>query len=123
MTDTRVKPPEIIAAEKLLRGKRSDDLGIINMVVRLIGETVVPMLRDDMIAPLVKRIAELETRQLKHVGTWAADKQYLPGNCVSHGGSVWPTDIESKGVRPGDANAIWRLIVKRGRDGKDAGGR
>jgi hypothetical protein len=123
MTDTRVKPPEIIAAEKLLRGKRSDDLGIINMVVRLIGETVVPMLRDDMIAPLVKRIAELETRQLKHVGTWAADKQYLPGNCVSHGGSVWTTDIESKGVRPGDANAIWRLIVKRGRDGKDAGGR
>jgi hypothetical protein len=123
MTDTRVKPPEIIAAEKLLRGKRSDDLGIINMVVRLIGETVVPMLRDDMFAPLVKRIAELETRQLKHVGTWAADKQYLPGNCVSHGGSVWTTDIESKGVRPGDANAIWRLIVKRGRDGKDAGGR
>ena len=44
--------------------------------------------------------------------------QYVKGDCVTHGGSYWVAKKETAET-PGKSED-WRLVVKRGRDGKDA---
>ena len=69
--------------------------------------------------PLRERIAELEAREW--AGVWEAGKSYAKGAIVSHGGSGWLALRQYPDGKPGDgANSGWRLIVKRGRDGRDA---
>jgi hypothetical protein len=69
-------------------------------------------------APLEKRIAELEANQVTFGDTWK-DGQSYPEKCiVTHGGSAWLSKMPNNTTKPGDGLS-WRLIVKRGRDGKD----
>ena len=69
--------------------------------------------------PLRERILELEQREW--AGVWEAGKSYAKGAIVSHGGSGWLALRQYPDGKPGDgANTGWKLIVKRGRDGRDA---
>jgi hypothetical protein len=47
---------------------------------------------------------------------------YSQGDLVTDDGSLWLCKAQTTTDRPGRSMA-WRLIVKRGKDGKDAGGR
>jgi hypothetical protein len=51
-------------------------------------------------------------------GVWMVERAYECGDCVTYAGSYW---IALTGTvnRPGDNNSDWRLVVKKGRDGKD----
>lgn len=66
-------------------------------------------------------VDDLEKRPVMiDAGVWEVERTYKAGSFVSHSGSGWVATIESKGARPGEGSC-WRLAIKRGRDGKDAG--
>jgi hypothetical protein len=52
-------------------------------------------------------------------GVWEEKAEYEPGDVTTWAGAAWHCD-EAKGLKPGDADSGWRMMVKRGRDGKDA---
>jgi hypothetical protein len=53
-----------------------------------------------------------------YLGVWKADATYSTHDLVTHDGSTWIATQDSKGVRPGHMQKAWKLIVKKGRDGK-----
>jgi len=70
---------------------------------------------------LEARVAALEARPtISYEKIYSPDKVYKPGNLTTHQGSLWHANVETRGVPPGDGNVAWTLIVKRGREGKDA---
>jgi hypothetical protein len=71
--------------------------------------------------PLERELAALRAQLAarEHLGTWSETMSYVKGNEVSSDGSTWRCLVDSKGVKPGDGGAVWRLIAKRGRDGRD----
>jgi hypothetical protein len=91
-------------------------------LVRGIARAVKEHLRDQL-APLIQRIEALEQRPaLKDAGVWRADGVYDIGAVVTDHGSAWVCKLHHCQSRPGgDGGVGWRLLVKRGRDGKDAG--
>lgn len=50
-------------------------------------------------------------------GVHEAGREYVPGDLVTFGGSIWHCD-EKTSDKPSPEN--WTLAVKRGRDGRDA---
>lgn len=67
------------------------------------------------------RIVALEARPVfDYCGVWQPATRYPRGAVVTHAGSAWCALDEVIGQRPGEAATGWRLMVKRGRDGKDA---
>lgn len=85
---------------------------------------------DAALAPLSKRLdaLERENAELKAAGTttladayqgiWAPGRNYKRGDVSTHDGSVWLAQVDTN-TKPG-SDAAWRMLVKRGRDGKDA---
>jgi hypothetical protein len=72
----------------------------------------------EFLAPLVKRIADLEARpSMQHRGVWRGDVQYQQGDVVSHGGSGWVAKAVNKAAKPGETR-LWQLFVKKGRDAR-----
>jgi hypothetical protein len=70
------------------------------------------------IAPLEKRIGELESRpQVKYQGVYR-DGEYSEGSLVTMHGSLFHANRRTKMI-PGDGSRDWTLCVKRGRDGRD----
>jgi hypothetical protein len=45
-------------------------------------------------------------------GVWTDATWYSPGDLVTHGGASWVAKAMSRGVRPGEAPASWRLVHK-----------
>ena len=82
-----------------------------------IGRLVGQIIREST-ERLEKRIAELEQRDW--VGTWTGGKSFAKNSIVSHDGSAWLAVRQYPEGKPGTPNSGWKLIVKRGRDGKDA---
>jgi len=74
-----------------------------------------------LIADLQRRMAELETAGIKYVGTWQRAMTYPRGSIVTSGGSAWVAlkDVP-EGEGPGQSPEHWQLMVKAGRDGRDA---
>jgi hypothetical protein len=71
-------------------------------------------------AALEQRLTELERCPLDWKGVWSPDTHYTARSLVTHNGSVFYAQSKvAKGVMPGEGEG-WKLIVKRGRDGKDA---
>jgi hypothetical protein len=67
----------------------------------------------EAVAPLQRRIAELEARPhaLKYVGTWSPDAPvHEKGHAVTDRGSVWIALAATRG-RPGECRD-WQLAVK-----------
>jgi hypothetical protein len=87
----------------------------------VLGE-LVATIRKDEIGPLQKRLSELEARKSLHdAGVWNESQTYEVGAVVTHSGSAWSALSRSQGIVPGEASrGIWRLLVKKGRDGKHA---
>jgi len=74
--------------------------------------------RDAQIAALEKRLAALEARKgFAYRGVWSEDETYEPDDFVTHQGSLWHTDCETR-ERPGVPGSPWQLAVKRGRDAR-----
>jgi hypothetical protein len=49
---------------------------------------------------------------------YESERDYQQGDCVTWAGSVWMALTDLKGVQPNTNPDSWRLIVKRGSDGK-----
>src|SRR5215475_5684261 len=105
-----------------------------NVMLKTIGGFVVARInaalaaalspRDKRIVALEKQIAELQNRLTEnplwdYVDQWDDTKTYFKNNVVTHQGSAWIVRTPSTNARPGSGSADWRLIVKKGRDGKD----
>jgi hypothetical protein len=71
----------------------------------------------ELVDPLKRRIAALESSQLKYAGVFREGVTYRRGSIVSHGGSAWHADEETTDQRPGTGPG-WRLMVKRGQDAR-----
>ena len=67
-----------------------------------------------------QRLYEIEARHanLRYVGVWNDEREYLPGNFCTFQGSVWHCNVRTR-TKPGSDPTIWVLAVKRGADGKD----
>ncbi len=105
--DPRAKPRDILEAEKRLPRD-------IKAVITAEAAEVAVDIRE-----LYQRIEELERRPfLNEAGVWEAGKAYGVGMVVSDHGSAWVCKAPTW-KRPGDSSD-WRLLVKKGRDGKDA---
>jgi hypothetical protein len=72
----------------------------------------------EFLAPLVKRIAELEATPTKFVGVWTSGTEYPPRAIVTHGGGMWHANEMTKD-KPG-TSAAWTLCCKAGRDGRSS---
>lgn len=81
-----------------------------------------PVLREylaEQLAPIAKRLDELETKGLAYAGTWQRAQPYKRGNVVTHEGSAWVAlkDVD-EGSRPGGDLEGWQLMVKAGKDAR-----
>jgi hypothetical protein len=45
-------------------------------------------------------------------GVWNAEQWHQAGDLVTHGGASWVAKAASRGVKPGEAPASWRLVHK-----------
>ncbi|MCK1324220.1 MULTISPECIES: hypothetical protein [unclassified Bradyrhizobium] len=89
--------------------RRAEIEGLVKSLAPVIGDFVLAAIR-----PLKERLKELESRPtLRYLGIWDASRTYPPGSFVTHAGSIWHTDVENAGVRPGESG-FWKLAVKRG---------
>ncbi|RWA73418.1 MAG: hypothetical protein EOQ28_14845 [Mesorhizobium sp.] len=72
-------------------------------------------------AAIEQRLAEMEASGVKYAGTYQRASSYKRGSVVSHHGSSWVAikDV-AEGIAPIEGHDAWQLMVKRGRDGKDA---
>lgn len=72
-------------------------------------------------AAIEKRLAEIESRStLAYKGVWQRDAAYRHGDVCTHQGSSWHCELDhAQGLQPGEGLG-WKLMVKKGRDGKDA---
>lgn len=55
---------------------------------------------------------------LIEAGIYERGKAYERGDCVTWGGSYWTALVDTI-KQPGDNNEDWRLVVRKGRDGRD----
>lgn len=53
-------------------------------------------------------------------GLWSEDGDYERGDVTTWGGTAWEAVEPVKGVKPDGSSGGWRILAKRGRDGKDA---
>jgi hypothetical protein len=58
-------------------------------------------------------VREMNELAFEYAGTWKSDTKYRPNQFVTHRGSMWHSQIHSKGIAPGDGQ-MWKLCVKRG---------
>lgn len=73
-------------------------------------------------ALLEKRLATLEARTpFSYEGVFDGSKKYQRGNFVTHDGSLWHAERETRS-EPG-AGADWKLAVKKGKDARPGSGK
>lgn len=79
------------------------------------GRTIVfKFIRDDNIIEM----HEFSFPVMLDKGVWSEGKQYVKGDCVTWGGSLWIAQRDTS-AKPDTPDSGWRLAVKKGRDGKD----
>jgi phosphoribosylformylglycinamidine (FGAM) synthase PurS component len=98
--------------------------GLLNTIFReLAFHYLSDMWQTNRIDQLEERLKTLEARPASGVDykdVWAADQPYEKNDIVTHGGSAWIAKSPSLGQIPGKSAGFWKLMVKRGADGKDA---
>jgi hypothetical protein len=81
------------------------------------GRKMAAVVRDHVagaIAPLSKRIEELEAGAMRYQGTHQRALSYRRGDCVTQGGSLWIAIMPAKeGEVPGKSDC-WQLATKSG---------
>ena len=75
---------------------------------------------EDIDARIEARFAELQVRSLAdwYRDVYRADVAYQRSNLVTYDGQLWLALADSKAQQPG-TSAAWKLITKKGRDGRD----
>ena len=87
----------------------------IDSQIKTAVEGTLRAVNDEFVAPLRKRIAELEANYLHYAGIYSRGMQFKRGALVSHAGSTWYCFRNtSGGEMPGDADSPWQLIAKGG---------
>jgi hypothetical protein len=108
---------EAAVERPLLRSRSKSQYATLKHLEAL-AEQVVEYVDGALSREFEPRIKALEENQVTFGDTWK-DGQSYPEKCiVTHGGSAWLSKMPNNVTKPGDGLA-WRLIVKRGRDGKD----
>jgi hypothetical protein len=69
-------------------------------------------------AELRGQVKTLQQSGLRYRGTYEDGERYETGDACTSGGSVWRAN-EPTTSKPGQ-DACWKLVVRKGRDGKDA---
>lgn len=96
-----------------------------NEVVAALAAGLVPFLGEfvaEALSPLKERLDTLEARPLlEDAGVWDEKTAYPPGRVVTHDGSAWVSRQLNSRAKPG-TSGVWRLLVSRGRNGRDAKG-
>jgi hypothetical protein len=73
--------------------------------------------RNALEAKLLARIEALEARPvLRYAGRWNPDAQFNEGDITTDHGSAWYCERSTRSRPPGEG---WKLMIKKGRDGKD----
>ena len=68
-----------------------------------------------IVKPLEQRVSELEARpELRYIGVWSKEEQYVEGNCVTHDGNIFVCVAPKTKAKPGPS-AAWRLAVRGAR--------
>ena len=77
--------------------------------IKAVGQFIV-----DQIAPLQKRIAELEDGALKYRGIYQRALSYRRGSCVTHQGALWiaVADADQNQIPATAFGQCWQLAVK-----------
>lgn len=78
----------------------------------------VKLLDRELVFKLGERTEKFKLDLFKFQSDWKAEKVYQKGDIVVAGGSSHIAVKESEGERPG-ASDSWKMLVKRGRDGRD----
>lgn len=74
--------------------------------------------REELHSLIEERMADINVRSFADVyqGVYEPDRLYTRGLATTWGGSLWLALVDTK-AKPGE-NADWRLIVKKGADGR-----
>ncbi|MGX1110550.1 MULTISPECIES: hypothetical protein [Bradyrhizobium] len=97
--------------------------------IETLMEAIAPVIRDYVVkavTPLVDRLCAVEQKTFElqekplvpWVGTWDSEKEFKRHTFCSDRGAMWFAVTDSKGVRPGSGDGVWRLCVKAGRDAR-----
>lgn len=81
-----------------------------------IAKFVATLIKEDRarIATLEHDLAAFKAEpHLKYLGTWKRGTSYVPGNTVTHRGSLWTCRAETSGEPEKDFDG-WQLSLKRG---------
>lgn len=81
------------------------------------GFLVIKRYLDEEFARYEKRLAAFEANGLRYCGIWQRAQHYSRGSVVTLDGSAWIALRDTEGAPPGND---WQLMVRQGRDGKDA---
>ena len=95
-------------------------LGAMLMVAKFMAESNARNKeRNAKLEALEAEVRELKAApKLEYKGVWASDLAYDVGAFVTHGGSLWHSNVNQNQARPGE-HSHWTLVAKRGRDGRD----
>ena len=92
-------------------------------VLGVLAESLLALKKDcnARIEALEQRVTALEARpSVQDKGIWKPGEFYQPGDIVSRAGSAWICRGSHMAVGDDLSHDHFRLLVKRGRDGRDA---
>jgi hypothetical protein len=116
VVETRAPVPGPAGKDGLHGKDGADGLGFEDLAVDFNGDRTlsVKFTRGDLV-----KVFPIVLPFLKYQGVFQDGKAYDAGDVVTWAGSTWHCKTATS-TKPGDTAADWTLIVKRGRDGKDA---
>ncbi|GEP61044.1 hypothetical protein [Reyranella soli] len=96
-------------------------MGMIEQTMAALAKPLIA--HEEQLDALAKEVAELRAAQTKTLadsfrGTWIAGTVFARGSLVTHDGSLFLAMVDGS-EKPGTSSE-WKLVTKRGRDGKDA---
>jgi len=118
MTDGRTKNLGPVNGRDGEPGKDgADGLGFEHMTVEQVNERTIAFMfkRGEQEAEVNVTLPVLIGR-----GVWTANQDYERGDVVTWGGTAWEAVEPVKATKPDMSSGGWRILAKRGRDGKDA---
>lgn len=95
----------------------ADGLGFDDLAVDFDGDRTLTLA---FVRGVERKAFSIRLPFMKGCGTYQYGRTYDAGDVVSWAGSAWQAK-EITALRPDDGSKVWTLVVKRGRDGKDAG--
>lgn len=115
MTDGRTKSLGAVVGKDGERGQDGKTFTLDDFDVEAIDERTI---RLGFTGGAEKHTFELAFPVLIGRGIWTEGEEYQRGDVVTWGGSAWEAVEPEKGIKPDMSSGGWRILAKRGRDGK-----